>query len=156
MKNKGILVLLIFFLVSMICVKAQDIPVLEHESVFIQQMNTMTTDFNTPTLPGNISEILQVGNFNNASVIQNGRMNYTGVIQYGDFNEADIDLTGNFNYVLIGQFGNNNVVEKTIHDNAQSFQLIQVGDNLNFSVEGNMLPGMRITQQGSGIDMQIR
>lgn len=85
---------------------------------FVQAANSMVYPDTSvidsiPTLPsnstGNLSFVLQQGDFNTASITQSGQRNVGLIYQIGYNNTAAITQTGNGHRGLIMQQGSNNV-----------------------------------------------
>lgn len=146
---------------------AQDVSVWEahnEDNVFITQLTEMSIlpdgIISQPKIPiplmNNVSSLFQIGDYNDASVIQNGEDNYSAIVQYGNYNEAGITISGNSNFAFIGQKGNSNYAYREIKGDTQDFMLFQIGNGNYFNVGSTPLPGMRILQEGNGIRMQLR
>ena len=55
----------------------------------------------------------QVGNYNNASIYQDGCENYASSIQTGNGNNVSQSQTGDYNYSTVAQTGNGNIANVT-------------------------------------------
>lgn len=147
-------------------VSAQDEPEnekLPDEVIFLQQI--LNTDFaldqteqylNSDYFNGNTALIMQKGNGNDARIYQYGNDNFSGINQTGDYNDAELDLRGDRNFAVIEQYGSYNIAEKAITGNDNWFYLEQIGNGLQFSIEGNLPQGTIITQDGNGMQIEIK
>ena len=83
--------------------------------VQIQQMgssNNASIDqtFIGTNVPGNVAELIQNGNINNAILTQIGNGNTHLITQTGNRNMFEASVDGNNNSSTIDQFGNNNMI----------------------------------------------
>lgn len=104
----------------------------------------------------NISQIIQTGNYNQATSAQYGTGNFSLIVQSGHYNDAELMLYGNNNLGILEQYGNHNTAEKTITGDMIEFKLTQIGTDLNLSIQGDLPSGTRITQRGAGLNLQIK
>lgn len=123
---------------------------------------SQTGNFNSATIMqnsttgGNVGEIIQEGDNLSATLTQNGGDLDGAIIQKGAFHSSNLDMLGTDLDATIEQYGFGNMVEKTLQGTSKDFHLIQKGDNLRFSIQGDMLPGMTIIQQGNGMQIEVR
>lgn len=165
-----IIIHILFCLISIFCPvivfgqqETENANTLSEEFIFLQQIlnNQISIDqtdqyLNANLYIGNNAFIFQSGNGNDAQINQYGDYNFSLINQIGHFNEAELDLRGDRNYATIEQYGSYNVAEKAITGNDNWFFLEQIGNNLQFSVEGRLPPGTIITQEGNGMQIEIK
>jgi hypothetical protein len=116
------------------------------------------------TIEKNLSQIVQVGNYNNAKITQNGEDNIALIKQMGDFNsytgsQDGIDLLtyseqlgdfnsiiqelrgNNLNYVLIQKGNNNDILQvENSHSLFKEYQVVQRGEGLRLIIINGNFP----------------
>lgn len=127
----------------------------------LTQMGTFNSGNITQQHTGNFQQqnmgvIVQVGNNNQSSLTQVGSGNQSISTQIGNRNSSNLILDGDFNTTATLQLGSYNTFEKTMIGDNQSFNLLQLGNGNTFSLGANALPGMKVTQQGNGMTVEIR
>jgi minor curlin subunit len=128
----------------------------------IQQMgssNTSSIDQITigTNVPGNIAELIQNGNFNNAVLTQTGIGNSHVINQTGIGNMFEASVIGNNNSGTIDQFGNDNIINQNLLGNDMAFILSQQGNSNELIQVENIQQSMQyqVFQQGSGMKLII-
>lgn len=133
------------------------------EMIFMQQI--LNTDYtliqtdqilNSDIYFGNVALIIQTGNGNDATIFQYGDYNFGGITQTGDYNDAELDIRGDRNFAVIEQYGSFNYAEKSLTGDNNWFQLEQTGNGLQFTIEGTLPAGTIITQEGNGMQIEIK
>lgn len=123
---------------------------------------SQTGNFNTATIQQNsttghnIGIIIQQGDNLTATLNQDGGGLDGKIVQEGAFHTSNLDMFGTDLDASIEQYGFGNMVEKTLQGTSKDFHIIQKGENLRFSIQGDMLPGMTIIQQGNGMQIEVR
>ena len=108
-------------------------------------------------LPGNIAELIQNGDVNNAVLTQFGNGNSHIINQSGNGNILEASVIGNNNSSTIDQLGNNNVINQDLVGNDMAFILSQIGNSNEISqVEIDYNPRQyEIRQEGDGMKVTI-
>ena len=109
------------------------------------------------TSPGNIAELIQNGDVNNAVLIQTGNGNNHFINQTGNGNMFEASVIGNYNSSTVDQFGNDNMINQNLIGNDMAFILSQLGNsNQIIQVENDQNPRQyQIYQQGNGMKLII-
>jgi minor curlin subunit len=128
----------------------------------IQQMgsrNNASIDqtFIGTNVPGNIAELIQNGNVNNAVLTQTGNGNTHLITQTGNRNIFGALVIGDNNSSTIDQFGDNNMINQNLLGNDMAFILSQIGNNNEIMQTENDLQSRQyqILQNGSGMKLII-
>ena len=131
-------------------------------SAYIQQLGN-TNDIQVLQLQngvhGNLTKILQSGDWNIALVSQEGQQNQLALIQQGNLNLFELVNDGSENkLVSIQHGGKNTILQELIKSNQISSELVQIGnENEIFSViEGLNNKELKIRQMGDGMKVVIR
>ncbi|WP_266204668.1 hypothetical protein [Pontibacter kalidii] len=115
----------------------------------VQQVQTNTV--------ANQASVLQVGNYNNAVVQQNGTGIRATIGQYGNSNSYEGSLLGNNLSSNVVQQGDNNAVNQHIRGNSLEYSLIQLGNN-NTINQLETTPASRpyqVVQEGNNMNITI-
>ncbi|MCE9685730.1 curlin [Shewanella sp. AS16] len=91
----------------------------------------------------NLIDLVQLGSFNHATLMQSGNDNSTSVLQTGSNNQADVAQYGGNNRVALHQAGIRNQAAITQIGNDNLVQLNQLG-SASFSIE-QIADGAEIT-----------
>lgn len=108
-------------------------------------------------VPGNVNELIQNGDVNNAVLTQTGNGNYYLITQTGNGNLFDASVIGNNNSSTVDQFGNDNMINQNLLGNDMAFILSQQGNsNAITQVENDQQARQyQIFQQGNGMKLII-
>lgn len=127
----------------------------------IQQMGSSNTSSIDQTLgtsvPGNVAELIQNGDVNNAVLTQTGNGNSHFITQTGNSNKFEASVIGDNNFSTIDQFGNDNMINQNLIGNDMAFILSQQGNgNQLIQIEKNTpVKQYQVFQQGSGMKLII-
>lgn len=80
-------------------------------------------------VPGNVAELVQNGNVNNAILSQTGNWNNHLITQIGNENMFEALVVGNNDASNIDQFGNSNMINQSLVGNDMAFILSQHGNS---------------------------
>ncbi len=128
----------------------------------IQQMRNSNTSSIDQTLtgtsvPGNVAELIQNGDVNNAVLTQTGNGNSHFINQTGNGNIFEASVIGNNNSSTVDQFGNDNMINQNLIGNDMTFILSQIGNNNEISQTESDLQSRQyqILQNGNGMKLII-
>lgn len=109
------------------------------------------------TVPGNIAELIQNGNVNDAILTQTGKGNNHYINQTGNGNTFEALVVGANNSSTIDQFGDNNMINQNLLGNDMAFILSQIGNNNEIMQTENDLQSRQyqILQNGSGMKLIV-
>lgn len=116
---------------------------------FIQQVST-------GAVPNQIS-LMQVGNFNNILMHQNGNNLTSEALQMGNLNFYKGSLEGQNVNSKVVQSGNNNYINQSISGQGLNYELMQLGNsNSLIQVEtSNASPSYSVKQEGNNMSLKI-
>jgi len=128
----------------------------------IQQMGNGNTSSIHQTIigtnvPGNIAELIQNGNVNDAILTQTGKGNNHYINQTGNGNTFEALVVGANNSSTIDQFGDNNMINQNLLGNDMAFILSQIGNKNEIMQTENDLQSRQyqILQNGSGMKLIV-
>lgn len=108
---------------------------------------------------GNLSKVLQSGNWNMAVISQNGEENQLALIQFGNENYVELLNSGFGNELAIIQNGEGNkVIQHLTESNLVRSALVQTGNNNEIItiLEGMQGSNISIRQIGDGLKVFIK
>lgn len=108
-------------------------------------------------VPGNVAELIQNGNVNDALLIQTGNGNNHSILQTGNRNTFEASVIGDNNSSIVDQFGNHNMINQNLVGNDMSFILEQNGNNNEITqIENDQVPRQyQIYQTGNAMSITI-
>lgn len=102
--------------------------------------------------------ILQVGDFNEAVITQNGSNNRVAARQSGSSNKIENDVTGNNNRTDLVQEGSGNQIFQQYTANDQVYNITQLGSD-NVLEQRGIMPqataGYNVEMRGNGIQITV-
>jgi hypothetical protein len=118
---------------------------------------SITQTFTGTIVPGNIAELIQNGDVNDAVLTQTGNGNSHFINQMGDGNMFDASVIGDNNASTVDQFGNDNMINQNLLGNDMAFILSQHGNNNELIQVENNQQSMQyqVFQQGNGMKIII-
>lgn len=99
---------------------------------------------NLRSKPGQVAVIKQVGDYNNASITQNGVNLFAYILQTGDHLDADLILKGSNNSAVMKQNGSYLTTNVKLSGVNNNFKLLQAGTGLSNHIKLLNVTGMDV------------